>query len=189
MNPLEQLVSSNTISPCNVEEFCRNSPSNSSRTLCNQCRLSPNVNILLSTEHHWKSIDKKHKHPILENEKRQTKREKTIARQAKRKAKDRNRQQVNERAAKAEKRTEREIIKSTVNSGRSNKDGDHLSKGKIALDTKHQSKRDNPIVKLSELDKIRKQAITNGLILGALVLRNKSGRGVIVIDERDWGLL
>lgn len=189
-NPLEKLITSNDHIACKEGTRCKSSPSFSSKPLCNTCRLSPAINVFtISKEHHWKPTQPGYKHPILEQEKRDYKHGKAIARAAEKKAKDPARQQINKAAARAEKRTEREIIKSTKNSGRSNKDGDHVSKGKFAMDTKLQSTRDNPIVNLSELDKIRSQAKANGLVLGALVIRNSAGRGVIVIDERDWGLL
>jgi hypothetical protein len=122
---------------------------------------------------------------VLEQEKRDANRRKVLERQQVRKNKDRDRQAVLSRAAQAESRTQKEVIKATRNSGRVNKDGDHLLFGRITLDTKLQSGAENPIVKLQELDKVRSDAKRAGNPIGGLCIKNKNGRGVVVFDLRD----
>ena len=166
--------------------MCKNSPSNSSTPRCNDCRLSPGVNPLVGiTSHYWHPVGKQ-KHPVLEQEKRNAKRLKTLARQEARKAKDPSRQARNRAAERAERRTEQAIIKSTKNSGRSNRDGDHVFNDKITLDTKLQSNAVNPVVNLQELDKVRSDARRSGKQAGALVIQNKTGRSVVVFDLADF---
>ena len=80
-------------------------------------------------------------------------------------------------------------IKATRNSGRTNKDGDHLLAESIVLDTKLQSQRINPQVNLAELDKVRFQAVSHNKAFGALVLRNKHDVGVVVMAEADFAKL
>jgi len=75
------------------------------------------------------------------------------------------------------------------NSGRSNKDGDHVAAGEITLDTKLQSKRTNPVILLHELVKVGEDARRAGNWMGALVLRNMNGIGVVAIAEADFARL
>lgn len=188
MEPLEQLAILNEPACCKDGEFyCRNSPSNSSHPKCNDCRLSPAVDPLLGIKtQHWKPISSRYKHHVLEQEKHDAKRLKTLARQEARKTKDPSRQARNRAAERAERRTEQAIIKSTKNSGRSNRDGDHVFNDKITLDTKLQSNAVNPVVNLQELDKVRSDARRSGKQAGALVIQNKTGRSVVVFDLADF---
>lgn len=187
MEPLQSLAIVNQPTACKEGEHCTNSPSNSSsRAKCNDCRLSPGISPLISlTTHHWKPTSHRFIHPVLEKEKRDGKRKKALARQAVRKAKDPAKQARVRAASRAERKTNNAIIKATVNSGRLNRDGDHLLAGDIVLDTKLQSGAENPTVNLHELDKVRADSARNGRRLGALILRNRNGRGVVCIDERD----
>jgi hypothetical protein len=138
-----------------------------------------------ATRHYWKPVSHTYTHPILVKEKRDAKRAKTIAKRAAEKAKDPSKQARLREAARAERRTNDKIIKSTRNSGRVNKDGDHLLGNNVILDTKLQSNAENPVIHLHELDKVRSDASRAGRPVGCLVIRNKNGRGVVVIDERD----
>lgn len=185
LEPLASLtILNNTVAPCKEGPFCSNGPSHIMQSRCPDCRLSQNA-YLGATRHYWKPISHTYHHPVLEKEKRDGKRAKALERQAAKKAKDPTRQARLRAAERAERKTNAEIIKSTRNSGRVNKDGDHLLNGNVTLDTKLQSKNENPIVHLHELDKVRQDSVRAGRLLGALVLRNKNGRGVVVIDERD----
>jgi hypothetical protein len=96
------------------------------------------------------------------------------------------RQRVNRIAAQAERDTESNIIKATKNSGRSSRDGDHLVAGRITMDTKLQSTRSDPVVRLYELAKVQADAKRAGSLLGCLTLRNKHGVGVVVMSEEDF---
>ena len=191
--PLETLaIINNQIIPCKEAERCLNSPSVAGAgALCRDCRLSPIYwGIAIQPPgHKWRPISKKWKHPVLEQEKRNANRRKVLERQQIRRNKDRDRQAIVKSAAQAELRTQKKVIKATRNSGRINKDGDHVLFDRFTLDTKLQSKVENPIVRLSELDKVRNDAERAGREFGALLLRNKNGRGVLVIDERDIGSL
>jgi hypothetical protein len=176
------------IQPCSVGGSCRNSPENAGlpRSKCSTCRLSPGNEDL--PQQHWSPKDGS-KHPELLKEKRSLRISKNQARIDERRSKDRGRQRVLKKATRAEKQSERNIIKATKNSGRSHKDGDHVSIGHITLDTKLQSQRDNPIVLLSELEKVRRDATRAGNTIGGLVLRNKHGVGVVVLHEDDYAKL
>lgn len=186
LEPLESItIQSNEIVPCKEGDDCSNSPSNSITPRCRDCRLTPNNKLGILTRHFWKPINSIKIHPILEQEKRDAKREKALAKAAANKAKDSTKQARLRESARAERKTNAEIIRATRNSGRINRDGDHLYNGDVLLDTKNQSTTEHPVVRLNELDKVRRQAANNNKLCGALVIRNKSGRGVIVIDERD----
>lgn len=186
-DPLE-ILANNIVTPCKQGESCRNSPSNSHRPKCNSCRLSPDneYGVLAGVfPSEWLGMGGV-KNVVLEKEKRDSKRAKAIDRQKARKAKDPAKQAVLAKAERAERRTNAKIIKATRNSGRVNRDGDHLYADHIVLDTKLQSTTEHPVVRLHELDKVREDAKRNGRTAGALVLRNKFGRGVVVIDEADF---
>ncbi len=177
MSQLFTLV--NEAGPCAEAEHCHNAP-----LACESCRLSPGGGPGLRW---WPKLDAKH--PVLEAEKKQAKLAKVKAIAVKRAGRDRGRMAVQKQAQAAEKRTERNIIHATLNSGRANQDADHVSAGRITLDTKLQSKRIHPLVKLGQLDKVREDAKRAGMLLGALVLRNSTGRGVVVLDEDDYARL
>lgn len=189
-NALEQFNVLNEPKPCKEGTMCKNSPFHSLQPKCNDCRLSPVfVGIFWQpVNHYWKPVSHKWKHAVLEKEKRDAKRKKALARQAERKAKDPARQARLRKAARAERKTNAQIISATRNSGRVNKDGDHLFSGNIIFDTKQQGTT-NPIVRLHELDKVRADAKRNNCPVGGLVLRNVNGRGVIVFDENDIGIM
>jgi hypothetical protein len=57
------------------------------------------------------------------------------------------------------------------------------------LDTKLQSTREHPVIKLDELAKVRVQAKRAGYPIGALVLRNKFNQGFVVMAEEDYARL
>jgi hypothetical protein len=128
-------------------------------------------------------------HRKLEEEKRHAKRQAAIARQEAKKAKDPTKQARVRAAARAERKTNDHIIKSTRNSGRVNRDGDHLLFDSVVVDTKLQSTATEPVIHLRELDKVRQDARRNGRCCGALCLQNKTGRSVIVVDAADFAAL
>jgi hypothetical protein len=167
---------------CTVIRNCRNGLAD--RRTCVLCRfddLDPGI------ENRYWPLEKAIKHPKLEAEKAAKKREKAYAQLAARQARNKGKQVLQAKARKAEAATERNIIKSTKNSGRVNCDGDHTAAGFFALDTKLQTTRETPQIKWTELQKIRSQAAANSKPVGALVVRGKSGRAVVVIDEDDFG--
>jgi hypothetical protein len=174
---------------CKMAYMCRNSVeiAGDRRQKCSVCRLSP-PNVGYSTDY-WSPIDYRAKHPQLEFESKRRRAEKLKQRRLERKNKDRNRQQVLSRSARAERQTEQSIIKATKNSGRSRRDGDHVAAMTISLDTKQQSQRNNPVVQMHELAKIREDAARAGYSIGALVLRNASNVGVVAIHEKDFAII
>jgi hypothetical protein len=89
-------------------------------------------------------------------------------------------------ATHAEKTTQKNIIRATKNSGRTDKDGDHVAGGYVTLDTKLQSKRLNPVVIATELAKVRNDSASAKTMVGGLVLRSKTGLGVVVFHEDDF---
>ncbi len=171
---------------CEMSDNCKNAPigSNLGSGSCYDCRFrdqDPGV-----YNHYW-PINRKLKHPKAEAEKLQNKRERANAKLAQKRARDKAKITLQAKARRAEKVTERKIIQATKNSGRVNNDGDHTAAGFFALDTKLQTTRETPQIDWVELQKIRSQAAANQKPVGALVLRGKSGRSVIVIDEEDFG--
>jgi len=104
--------------------------------------------------------------------------------------KDKARMEIQRLARAAERRTERSIIKATLNSGRVNKNGDHvLDDGSITIDTKMQSDRIHPVVLMGELIKVTQDAMRGGTTFGALLLQNKYKQGVVVMFEEDFAVL
>ena len=142
------------------------------------------------SKNHWKPADKRVQHPVLVKRKTKIRLEGAKERALVRRNKNKGRIRVSRIAVKAEKKTEQVLnVVATKNSGRSNKDGDHKALGFITLDTKLQSKRLHPVVKLDELFKVRKDAERAGNPIGGLVLRNKNGQGVVVFSEQDFSTI
>jgi hypothetical protein len=183
--------------PCVMEEVCFNSPRNAGQehTKCHTCSLSPiytneaNPDLWRSPPSHWKPIGNWTKHPVLEARKVEARKARKEEARSKRLSKDKARQKRAIQATRAEARTNRSIIKATKNSGRSNRDGDHVAGGRITLDTKLQSKRLHPVVNLVELSKVSRQARAAGMLLGGLVLRGKTDVGIVALYEEDFGRL
>lgn len=174
---------------CKMAYMCRNSVeiAGEAKQKCSICRLSP-PNSSYSA-HYWRPIDYNAKHPQLAWEAKQVRSSKLRERRDARRNKDRIRQQILKDAARAEESTEKHIIKATKNSGRLNRDGDHVASNCVTLDTKLQSKKINPTVNLSELTKVREDAARSGNSIGALVIRNRNDVGVVVLHEDDFALL
>lgn len=175
---------------CSMAEFCKNSVDRKGErhAKCGWCRLSPNYTESegLGLGHHWKPTDGKKKHPVLVAEKKAKSKARSDARSAKRASKNRKIQTLLHKAERAERQTERNIIKATRNSGRVNQDADHvLWNGLLTIDTKLQTNRVHPVVRLEELSKVREDARRAGSTAGALLIRNKNGVGVIVLREED----
>lgn len=177
-------------SPCEMAGQCRNSPSLAQPALvaCALCRLSPE-NVGRDMSHHWIPIEMGMKHPMLLAEKANLKIRKRLLKLQAKRGRDLGKRKVSRLAALAEKKTEKNIIHATKNSGRQNKDGDHVSLGNITLDTKLQSTRDNPVILLAELEKVRSDAMRAGKLIGGLVLRNRHNVGVVVFTEEDYAIL
>jgi K+/H+ antiporter YhaU regulatory subunit KhtT len=154
------------------------------RQKCTFCRLAPG-NVGLSGQY-WKGTTAKMQHPVLREEKRNAAQVRTQTARHARLARDPGKRRVLRKAVRAETRTEHVIIQATRNSGRANRDGDHVVGGQITLDTKLQSTRDNPVVLLTELAKVREDARRAGTPIGGLVLRNKYDVGVVVFLEQDF---
>jgi len=175
--------------PCEMESKCKNSPAFCTRSTanCNSCQWSPEEP--LGGKDYFKPVDRRVRFPRREKRDRDAAKNRLTQRRQAHLAKDKTRVKVNRLAERAERKTERSIIKATVNSGRSHNDGDHISNGSIVLDTKMQSTREHPVVKLDELAKVRLQARRAGYAIGALVLRNKNNFGVVVMAEEDYARL
>lgn len=187
---LEQELSEDLI-PCEFGETrCWNSPKNSRCPKCSTCTLSPVYTEQsappLLTSNYWHPIAKGLKHPIVEQRKRRASAERRAFRATVRQSKDIRRRAVAKYALGAERLTEK-VITSTANSGRKNKDGDHVSFG-VTLDTKHQSQRVNPVINWDELDKVRRDAQRGGNAVGGLVLHSPH-RAAVVIALEDWATL
>lgn len=127
-------------------------------------------------------INKKIKNPIAEEKKRIDRSLKKADEKRKRSSDTSKR---NKRAARVESELIQEIgAEPTVNSGRKYKDADGRTE-RFAIDVKYQSKTENPIIHVRELDKVRMQAIQNRREYGVLIIQNKSGRKFLVVDVED----
>lgn len=178
------------VSSCDFgSKNCKNSIENAGedRNKCLCCNLAPeNVDDLFHYDY-YKPVIANTKHPILERRKTQDRMDNANERAEERLNVDRKKRKVLSKAVIAEEKTNKVLdIKATKNSGRVNKDGDHQAGDFISLDTKNQSQRENPIIRLHELEKIRKDAGNAGNPLGGLLLRNKAGLGFIVFTEQDF---
>ena len=180
--------------PCSMDTSCKNGVAVRGEQFakCALCRLSPS-NMGRVMAHHWvpiKSVDgRKIRHPQLICEKRLIKSVNRLQKLEQKRKRDPNKRKVLRRAAQAEKATERNIIHATQNSGRRNRDGDHIHGESITLDTKLQTTRENPVIQLAELEKVRADAMRSGKQIGGLVIRNKHNVGVVVLTESDFALL
>jgi hypothetical protein len=171
--------------PCEQFLLCKASPHyvGEAQAKCRMCRFAQANG---ASANGWRPLVSGAKHPQAQAEKFEAQRERAAARFRLRLAKSKPRQRVAKQAEAAERGTEREIIKATVNSGRRNQDLDHVSRERILLDTKSQSKNEHPVVRLAELDKARRQAREAGYPIGGLVLVNKYGRRVVAFDIEDY---
>lgn len=178
-------------SPCDLADYCKNSPQaiGEARAKCALCRLSPE-NEGRHMVHYWSPFeDTIQRHPVLEKEKRDKKWARHATNLEAKRNRDPKKRTISRLAEQAERKTEANIIQATRNSGRSNKDGDHVSMGNITLDTKLQTTRENPVIYLHELEKVRGDAMRSGKIIGGLVIRNKHNVGCVVLTEEDYALL
>jgi hypothetical protein len=178
---------SREVTSCDQGKFCKNSVENKGEgaAKCMLCRLAPgNENL---DQQYWKPIDTytNFPHPVLRKEKVDAVIERARGKRQQRRDRDQGKRKVARIAAAAEKQTEANFIKATKNSGRSNRDGDHVAVGFITIDTKHQD-REHPLVSLVELEKVRRDARNAGNTYGALVLRNVKGYGVVAMEESDF---
>ena len=153
--------------------------------MCHQCCLAPTGGVMNC----WRPVDGISKHPVAEALKRQAKDLRLETQRAARLNRSPAKVQMARRARRAEVDTHTDIIRATINSGRKNNDADSVHWGRITLDTKLQSTRDNPEVSLQELDRVREDARRAGNPFGGLVLRNRQGRAVVVFDLADYARL
>lgn len=158
---------------------------------CALCRLSPD-NEGRDMAHFWSPTKPARKarvkHSKLELEKRMNKGAKQLVKLLEKRKRDPKKRKISRLAEQAERTTEKNIIHATKNSGRRNKDGDHVSMG-VTLDTKLQTTRENPVIFLHELEKVREDAVRAGTLVGGLVIRNKHGVGCVVLREEDYAQL
>jgi hypothetical protein len=178
------------VQQCNEGADCLNSISKVGfgNQKCGICRFAPNNDSPMAVSY-WKPVDGKTKHPAATAILRAKKQARVLELRQEKRSRDQAKRRISVLAARAEKQTESNIIRATKNSGRSRKDGDHLAAGQITIDTKLQSRRESPVVLLSELAKVREDAGRAGNWLGCLVLRNKNGVGVVALAEEDFARL
>lgn len=172
--------------PCEAAAGCVNQPVIGTPSVCGDCRFAKRFG---GRFNRWVSIKPGVKHPQVVEEQLAAKRSQAAEKQTKLRDRDRGKMRVQSLARQAERQTNRNIIRATKNSGRTNKDADHVMAGKITLDTKLQTKVLNPVVKVAELEKCRQDARRAGNSIGALVLRNENGHGFVVLAEEDFALM
>jgi hypothetical protein len=175
--------------PCDEGSECGNSSVRQGfgSGKCGICCLSPTGPA--SGMRFWKPDTPGKKHPGIVKAKKDAKIARATELRIKKQGVDKAKRTILVKAARAEKTTERNLIHATKNSGRSNKDGDHVAGGEITLDTKLQTTRNNPVVLLHELVKVGQDAQRAGNWMGALVLRNKNNVGVVAMTETDFARL
>lgn len=122
-------------------------------------------------------IDKKIKHPIMAKNKQDRKDAKKAERTLNKKEKDKDRISLLKKAEKTE-----ESVKSSLNSGRINRDGD-LKAEDIVIDVKLQSTRKDPVIKVDEFIKVNNDSIRANKQYGVLCIENKDGLRFYVIGE------
>jgi hypothetical protein len=172
---------------CSVGSRCKYSVSNlgQGRAHCADCRLAPDNENVSATQ--WRPMTPRDRHPVLEQEKLDKRKQKAAASLVKRLGKDLKRRSVGKQAARSEAKAVKTLnVKPTVNSGRRFMDGD-MSADMITLDNKDQSSNTHPVVNMAELQKVREDAKRANKPLGGLVLRNRFGVGVVVFLESDFG--
>lgn len=125
----------------------------------------------------YAAIDKKIKHPIMAKNKQDKKDAKKAERTLNKKEKDKERISLLKKAEKVE-----ENVKSSLNSGRINRDGD-LKADDIVIDVKLQSTRKDPVIKVDEFIKVNNDSIRANKQYGVLCIENKDGLRFYVIGE------
>ena len=125
----------------------------------------------------YSAIDRGIKHPVIEKRKGEHKASKAAERKEKKAGRDRDRVSILKMASKTEER-----VKSTLNSGRINKDGD-LKTSDLVIDVKMQSTRKNPVINVDEFDKVNQDCLRSNKQHGVLCIENKEGKRFYVIGE------
>jgi hypothetical protein len=125
----------------------------------------------------YNPIVRRIKHPILEAKKEEKKQEKKREKQVEKQAKDRERVALIKKATKVEAK-----VKSTLNSGRINSDGD-LKTDDLVIDVKLQSTRKDPVISVDEFEKVNIDCLRAGKRYGILCIENKEGKRFYVVGE------
>lgn len=123
------------------------------------------------------AIDRDIEHPIIIERKLARKANKKREKQIERQEKDRQRSALVKKAAKVEAK-----VKSSLNSGRINRDGD-LQSEDLVIDVKLQSTRKDPVISVDEFEKVNVDCLRAGKRHGILCIENKDGKRFYVIGE------
>lgn len=174
--------------PCDSRERCLNGQEEPRivESFCFFCRFARNFP---GTENHWRPVRKGEKHPDVIKAKLDAKVSRYREKAAKKARRDPAKIETLRKAADAERKTERNAIRATKNSGRSYRDGDQVLFNRVTYDTKLQSNRLNPVVYVEQIEKVRQDARRGANPFGALVLRNQNGHGYVVMAEEDFARL
>lgn len=155
---------------CNVAENCLNN------SRCFNCAFDGDRYSSYGTNLYL-PIDRGIEHPILIERKLARKEEKKREKQIEKQQKSKERSALIKKAAKVE-----EKVKSSLNSGRVNRDGD-LQTNDLVIDVKLQTTRKDPVISVDEFDKVNADCLRAGKIHGILCIENKDGRRFYVISE------
>jgi hypothetical protein len=182
------------IEQCEIGNQCKNSidVAGEIRARCYECRFGRIIDIPIDNPaqiSYWKPIHRSVEHPVIAAEKLFKKKAKHRAQVAKRLARDRGKVRLAKQAKKSEEKSAESIVKATKNSGRVNKDGDATAVNLIQLDFKLQSTSVDWVVKQAELIKIIQDGKRAGNNIAALVVKNKLGQEIVVLDMADFGKL
>lgn len=122
-------------------------------------------------------IDRSIEHPIITDRKLARKADKKREKQIEKQEKNRERSALVKKAAKVE-----EKVKSSLNSGRINRDGD-LQSEDLVIDVKLQSTRKDPVISVDEFEKVNADCLRAGKRYGILCIENKDGKRFYVVSE------
>lgn len=153
---------------CEVKENCFGNESD-----CWRCKFSDGSNV----DNCYRAINKNIKHPQALAAKLAAKAITKAERHHKKLNKDKAKSKVVRASAKVE-----DKVKTTLNSGRINRDGD-LKTEHLAIDVKMQSSRINPQINAEEFRKIQNDAARSGKEYGVLIIESKIGERFVVIPE------
>jgi hypothetical protein len=141
---------------------------------CYRCRFS---GADFAVENCYQPINPTIKHPQLLKEKEERKTAEKKAKQEQKLNKNKDRSSLVKKANKAEVKAVK-----TLNSGRVNNDGD-IKTDNLVIDYKLQTTKENITVYMDELDKVNNDCLRAGKKYGVLMIENKNGRKVVVMEE------
>lgn len=140
---------------------------------CWHCKYSDGLGV----DNNYRPSDASIIHPQLIKAKQEYKNLQKMEKYKKKNEKDKEKVALLKKAAKVE-----NLVKSTLNSGRINRDSDLIAEH-LTIDVKLQSTRENPVINVDEFIKVQNDARRAGKLHGVLAIQNKSGKRFYVVSE------